>query len=105
MTTMTIRCEEKDKIAAQQVAEYYGFDLSSVTRAFWKQMGARIASPWTLATRSPMTRVLRQFAKRRNSSQGVVQVARIPRAVNSWMLPMRPSHGEIENPVHEYLHT
>ena len=39
MTTMTIRCEEKDKIAAQQVAEYYGFDLSSVTRTFWKQMG------------------------------------------------------------------
>ena len=102
MTTMTIRCEEKDKIAAQQVAEYYGFDLSSVTRAFWKQMGRTHRIPLDLG---PMTRALRQFAKRRNSSQGAVQGARIPRAVNSWMLPIRPSHGEIKNPVHEYLHT
>lgn len=38
MATMTIRCDEADKKAAQKVAEYYGFDLSSVTRAFWKQM-------------------------------------------------------------------
>ncbi len=38
MTTMTIRCDESDKAAAVKVAEYYGFDLSSVTRALWKQM-------------------------------------------------------------------
>lgn len=38
MATMTIRCDEEDKKAAQAVAEYYGFDLSSVTRAIWKQM-------------------------------------------------------------------
>jgi DNA-damage-inducible protein J len=35
---MTIRCDEEDKRAAAAVAEYYGFDLSSVTRALWKQM-------------------------------------------------------------------
>lgn len=39
MATMTIRCSEDDKRAAAEVAEYYGFDLSSVTRAFWKQIG------------------------------------------------------------------
>lgn len=38
MATMTIRCDEADKVAAAAVAEYYGFDLSSVTRALWKQM-------------------------------------------------------------------
>ncbi len=38
MATMTIRCDESDKRAAAEVAEYYGFDLSSVTRAIWKQM-------------------------------------------------------------------
>lgn len=53
MTTMTIRCEEKDKIAAQQVAEYYGFDLSSVTRAFWKQMGRTHRIPLDLGNEEP----------------------------------------------------
>lgn len=38
MATMTIRCDDADKRAAAEVAEFYGFDLSSVTRAFWKQM-------------------------------------------------------------------
>lgn len=38
MATMTIRCDEADKRAAAEVAEYYGFDLSSVTRALWKQI-------------------------------------------------------------------
>jgi DNA-damage-inducible protein J len=38
MATMTIRCDEADKKAAAAVAEFYGFDLSSVTRALWKQM-------------------------------------------------------------------
>ncbi len=38
MVTMTIRCDEADKKAAAEVAAYYGFDLSSVTRALWKQM-------------------------------------------------------------------
>ena len=53
MTAMTIRCEEKDKIAAQQVAEYYGFDLSSVTRAFWKQMGRTHRIPLDLGNEEP----------------------------------------------------
>lgn len=48
MATMTIRCDEEDKKAAQEVAEYYGFDLSSVTRAFWKQMGRTHSIPLDL---------------------------------------------------------
>ena len=38
MATMTIRCDEADKREAARVAEFYGFDLSSITRAFWKQI-------------------------------------------------------------------
>lgn len=36
---MAILRDERDKREAARVAEYYGFDPSSVTRAFWKQMG------------------------------------------------------------------
>lgn len=53
MTTMTIRVDEEDKRAAQEVAEYYGFDLSSVTRAFWKQMGRTHAIPLQLNEGEP----------------------------------------------------
>ena len=38
MTSYTLRIDEADKQAASAVAEYYGFDLASVTRAFYKEM-------------------------------------------------------------------
>lgn len=53
MATMTIRCDEKDKREAARVAEYYGFDLSSVTRAFWKQMGRTGRIPLDLGNEAP----------------------------------------------------
>lgn len=53
MATMTIRCDEADKKAAAKIAEYYGFDLSSVTRAFWKQMGRTGRIPLDLGNEEP----------------------------------------------------
>lgn len=53
MTTMTIRCSEVDKKAAAAVAEYYGFDLSSVTRAFWKQIARTRRIPLDLGNEEP----------------------------------------------------
>lgn len=53
MATMTIRCSDADKKAAAEVAEYYGFDLSSVTRAFWKQMGRTHRIPLDLGYEEP----------------------------------------------------
>ena len=53
MTTMTIRCSEADKKAAAEVAEYYGFDLSSITRAFWKQIGRTRRIPLDLGNEMP----------------------------------------------------
>ena len=37
-TSLTIRIDSDLKREAAAVAHYYGFDLSSVTRAFYKQM-------------------------------------------------------------------
>ena len=53
MVTMTIRCDEADKKAAAAVAEYYGFDLSSVTRAFWKQIARTKRIPLDLGNDEP----------------------------------------------------
>ena len=53
MATMTIRCDEADKKAAAEVAEYYGFDLSSVTRALWRQMARTHSIPLNLGRWEP----------------------------------------------------
>jgi DNA-damage-inducible protein J len=53
MATMTIRCDEADKKAAAAVAEFYGFDLSSVTRALWKQMARTKRIPLECNTFEP----------------------------------------------------
>lgn len=53
MTSMTIRCDEKDERDAARIAEYYGFDLSSVTRAFWKQIGRTGRIPLDLGNEEP----------------------------------------------------
>lgn len=53
MATMTIRCEEADKRAAAEVAEYYGFDLSSVTHALWKQMARTRRIPLDFGNQEP----------------------------------------------------
>ena len=37
-STLTIRIDDDLKRGASEVADYYGLDLSSVTRAFYKQM-------------------------------------------------------------------
>ena len=46
-STLTIRVDEDLKRGASQVAEYYGLDLSSATRAFYKQM----VNTWSIPLR------------------------------------------------------
>ena len=53
MTTMTIRVDAAEKKRASEIAEYYGFDLSSVTRAFWKQMIRERRVPLNLGNYEP----------------------------------------------------
>lgn len=38
MSSVTVRVDKDTKEAATQIAEDFGFDLSSVTRAFYRQM-------------------------------------------------------------------
>lgn len=61
MGTMTIRCSDVDKKAAAEVAEYYGFDLSSVTRAFWKQMARTRRIPLDLGNEEPNEESMRSI--------------------------------------------
>ena len=48
MTSVTIRMDEATKRAASDIAEGLGFDLSSVTRAFYRQMAREGRIPLNL---------------------------------------------------------
>lgn len=53
MATVCIRVDDAVKKQAAEIAQYYGFDLSSVTRAFWKQMIRENRIPLTLDCYEP----------------------------------------------------
>lgn len=52
-TTLTIRVDDDLKREAAEVADYYGLDLSSVARAFYKQMVNTRRIPLTFAPEEP----------------------------------------------------
>lgn len=52
-STLTIRVDEGLKRKAAEVADYYGLDLSSVTRALYKQMVNTRRIPLTFAPEEP----------------------------------------------------
>lgn len=52
-STLTIRIDDDLKRGASEVADYYGLDLSSVTRAFYKQMVNTHRIPLTFAPEEP----------------------------------------------------
>ena len=52
-STLTIRIDDDLKREASEVADYYGLDLSSVTRAFYKQMVNTRRIPLTFAPEEP----------------------------------------------------
>ena len=52
-STLTIRIDDDLKRGAAEVADYYGLDLSSVTRAFYKQMVNTRRIPLTFAPEEP----------------------------------------------------
>ncbi len=55
MTTssVTVRVDEPTKLAAAAIVEDFGFDLSSVTRAFYKQIVREQRIPLTLEYPQP----------------------------------------------------
>lgn len=52
-STLTIRIDGELKRGASEVADYYGLDLSSVTRAFYKQMVNTRRIPLAFAPEKP----------------------------------------------------
>ncbi|MDO4290807.1 MAG: type II toxin-antitoxin system RelB/DinJ family antitoxin [Eggerthellaceae bacterium] len=52
-STLTIRIDENLKREASAVADYYGLDLSSVTRALYKQMVNTRRIPLTFEPEEP----------------------------------------------------
>lgn len=52
-SSVTIRVDSETKEAAARIAEYFGFDLSSVTRAFYKQMIRENRIPLNLSDPEP----------------------------------------------------
>ena len=53
MTSVTIRVDEQTKIDATRIVEDFGFDLSSVTRAFYRQIVRENRIPLNLAYPEP----------------------------------------------------
>lgn len=51
--SVTVRIDKETKSEAAKIAEDFGFDLSSVTRAFWKQMVRERRIPLTLSYPEP----------------------------------------------------
>ena len=52
-SSVTIRVDSDIKEGASRIAEYFGFDLSSVTRAFYKQMIRENRIPLNLTDPEP----------------------------------------------------
>lgn len=53
MASVTVRVDESTKERAAQIAEDFGFDLSSVTRAFYRQIVRENRIPLTLSYGEP----------------------------------------------------
>lgn len=62
-STLTIRIDSKLKKEAAAVADYYGLDLSSVTRALYKQMVNTHRIPLTFAPEEPNDESLEAIAE------------------------------------------
>ena len=95
-STLTIRIDEDLKREASEVADYYGLDLSSVTRAFYKQMvnTRRIPSPSPPKSQTP--RALRRFARAMPSSLPAKRVATITVRILS---QRRCTDGEVDGGI------
>lgn len=53
MASVTVRVDESTKERAAQIAEEFGFDLSSVTRAFYRQIVRENRIPLNLSHGEP----------------------------------------------------
>ena len=63
MATITLRLNDESKESASEIAENYGFDLGSVTRALYTQMSRERSIPLDLRSYEPNTESLRAITE------------------------------------------
>ncbi|MDO4241695.1 MAG: type II toxin-antitoxin system RelB/DinJ family antitoxin [Microbacteriaceae bacterium] len=63
MASVTVRVDDETKARAAEIADFFGFDLSSVTRAFYKQMVRENRIPLNLSEREPNEESLEALAE------------------------------------------
>ena len=63
MTTITINVDETTKQEAQEVVNALGFDLSSVTQAFYKQIANNQSIPLNMSYEQPNKESLQAIAE------------------------------------------
>lgn len=63
MTSVTIRVDDKTKAEASKIVEDFGFDLSSVTRAFYRQIVRENRVPLNLSYGEPNEESLESIAE------------------------------------------
>lgn len=63
MASVTVRVDDETKEAAAAIAEDFGFDLSSVTRAFYRQMVRENRIPLNLSYGEPNEASLESLAE------------------------------------------
>lgn len=61
MTSVTVRVDKETKDEAAKIVEDFGFDLSSVTRAFYRQIVREQRIPLTLSYPEPNEESLRSI--------------------------------------------
>lgn len=63
MTSVTVRVDEETKKEASRIVEDFGFDLSSVTRAFYRQIVRENRIPLNLSYDEPNAESLASIAE------------------------------------------
>ena len=61
MATVTVRLDEDMKREASNIASYFGFDLSAVTRAFYAQMIRERRVPLSIADPIPNEETIKEI--------------------------------------------
>lgn len=62
-STLTIRIDSNLKSEAAEICDYYGLDLSTATRAFYKQIVNTRRIPLTFAPEEPNTESMQAIAE------------------------------------------
>ena len=73
MTTVTVRVDAATKRKAQEVVNNLGFDLSSVTRAFYKQIAREQSIPLNLSYEQPNEESLQAIAETKAMIKGEIE--------------------------------